>query len=212
MKRTPTPPPIAPREAPKRSGGRSASSVHRDLSRGMTLIELLVALAVFAVLGTLTWRGTTQMIDSRQILEHELQRWRELGRALHVIENELLQAVGTGVEPARRPAAMVHSTAESGSRLSFLALTGGALEQVTFSHAGDRLEWLRRPAGAPESALESDPLVERVRTVRWQFLDTSGWSTTWPSGNERAKELPRAVRIDLDLADLGTVSRTYALR
>ncbi|HRP98513.1 MAG TPA: prepilin-type N-terminal cleavage/methylation domain-containing protein, partial [Rhodocyclaceae bacterium] len=61
--------------------------------RGLTLVELVVALAVFAILGTLTWRGTAQLVDGGAAVDRELERWREIGRALHIIESELLQVV-----------------------------------------------------------------------------------------------------------------------
>lgn len=60
---------------------------------GLTLIELMVALAVFAVLGLLAWRGLERIVDGSQRVEAELARWQQIGRALTRIESDLLQLV-----------------------------------------------------------------------------------------------------------------------
>ena len=60
---------------------------------GLTLIELMVALAVFAVLGLLAWRGIERMVDGSQRVEAELARWQQIGRAVARIESDLMQLV-----------------------------------------------------------------------------------------------------------------------
>ncbi|MBN8284156.1 PDZ domain-containing protein [Zoogloea sp.] len=45
--------------------------------RGLTLIELMVALAIFAVLGVLSYRGLAEVATSRTHLEAGFERWQE---------------------------------------------------------------------------------------------------------------------------------------
>lgn len=188
--------------------------------RGMTLIELMVALAVFAVLGTLTYRGTAQMIASRTGMEAQLQRWRDIGRAVNRIELEVLQAAAptpaTGTQ--RKPAMQLDSYLGK-AQLTLLGLsTGHGVELIAFRHTDNRIEWLRRADALPDSATESDVLLDNVSAVRWRFLGQQGWINTWPAAaasdatDANAPVLPRALRLELDLPDVGTVSRTYALR
>lgn len=182
--------------------------------RGMTLIELMVALAVFAVLGTLTYRGTAQMIDSRASMETQLQRWRDIGRAVNLIELEVLQtaAPAQSAGGSRRPVMQLGSYLGK-PQLTLLGLsTGHGVELIAFRHTDNRIEWLRRPDSMPESATESDVLLDNVSAVRWWFLGTQGWGNAWPSAADNTLALPRALRVELDLPDVGTVSRTYALR
>lgn len=185
---------------------------HARRCQGMTLIELMVALAVFAVLGTLTYRGTAQMIDSRTAMETQLQRWRDIGRAVNLIELEVLQIAAPSENGGRR-AAMQLSSYLGKPQLTLLGLSSGhGVEVVAFRHAEDRIEWLRRADALPESATESDPLLDNVAAVRWHFLADTGWSNAWPPATADAPAVPRALRLELDLPDVGTVSRTYALR
>lgn len=190
----------------------AAPRVRRML--GLTLIEVMVALAVFAVLGTLTYRGTTQLIIAQQRLDGELERWREIGRALQIVESELLQvAAPQPVAGSARPPALLYLPGASTSELRILALSGQAgPERVGFRLRDGRLEWLRRPEGAPEAQDERDVLLDRVSAARWRFLTDAGWSERWPPAVQTERPLPGAIELQLDLADTGTVTRLYALR
>ena len=180
---------------------------------GLTLIELMVALAVFAILGTLTYRGTVNMLDGREQVERELERWREIGRALHIIETELLQVVAPALPPgAQRPPALRLHTLDDGSELVFLGLAGGSHpERIGFRHSGDLLEWVRHPEGRPDQT-ERDILLTEVTAVRWQFVDQQDWIAHWPPAEADADRLPPGVRIELDLPAIGTLTRIHALR
>ena len=182
--------------------------------RGLTLIELVVALAVFAILGTLTYRGTAQLLDGRDAVGRELERWRALARAAHVIESELLQIVAPAQRNGSRRAPPLQLIDESGaSELSFLSLSADAgTEHVAFRHRDGRIDWLRRPDAAPVAASETDLLLADVTAVRWRFLGNSGWTTEWPASPAATDAVPRAVELTLELPDIGLVTRVYALR
>ena len=62
--------------------------------RGLTLIELMVALAIFAVLGVLSYRALAEVSTSRTRLEEGFERWRSIGRAMQRIDADLLQLEG----------------------------------------------------------------------------------------------------------------------
>lgn len=195
----------------------------RTRVEGLTLIEVMVALAVFAVLGTLTYRGTAQLILARTQIEHELQRWREIDRALQIIETELTQIVAPAITPGstRKPSLQVEQTARS-SELRILSLAPAAgVERVAFAFGDGTLAWVRQPEAQPAASAERDILLERVRAVHWRFLTPGGWHETWPvpgsagaSGGTpgTANTLPAAIEIVLDLHDVGRITRLHALR
>lgn len=60
---------------------------------GLTLIELLVALSLFALLGLLTWQATAQLTQARTHIGEELSRWRAIALAMHRIESEITQLI-----------------------------------------------------------------------------------------------------------------------
>lgn len=60
---------------------------------GLTLIELLVALSLFALLGLLTWQATDRLTQARSHIGEEFSRWRSITLAMHRIESEITQMI-----------------------------------------------------------------------------------------------------------------------
>lgn len=189
--------------------------------RGLTLIELLIALAIFALIGTLTWQASSQLILSKDRLESEHERWREIERALLIVENTLMQAVAPATIQGHgnRAPALVWHTDGGQNRLEVLSLTARAAPRRThFVLQGDTLYWRRHPesfARAQPPREESDPLLTHLRAVRWRFWNPqTGWQDRWPPPQNETLlvSLPTAIRIELEFTDLGNLTRTYALR
>lgn len=186
-------------------------------ARGLTLIELMVALAVFGVLGALSWRAMSLMSTHQAVISTDLQRWRDLGRAVLRIENELLQiappvlAAGTGAPPAL---AWRHAPAGVAHELHLLVVDGGrqAVRRVGFRFVGERLAWVRWPGRLPEGDAAEVVLLDGVREVRWRFFHKGSRVSAWPPEDAPAGPLPQAVELELELADVGTVTRIFALR
>ena len=71
-------------------------------ARGFTLVEVLVALAVMAVLSGLAWRGVDAMVRAREAGEAAAQRALRLSTAVAQWEQDLQAVFPTGRVPALR--------------------------------------------------------------------------------------------------------------
>jgi general secretion pathway protein J len=174
--------------------------------RGLTLIELIVALALFAVIGTLCWRASAQMIDTRSSIGDALQRWRDIGRAVARIEDELLSvAPGT--------VTVFDDTAGANRRLVAFPTLGveAGIARSALRFADGRLDWLYWADGNASRAPEVIVLLDGVARFDWRYLADDGWRPDWPPQGGGGAALPSAVAIELELDDVGTISRVFAL-
>lgn len=66
-------------------------SMHKAKVRGFTLLELLVAISVLAVVSLIAWRGLDSLVNTRERLEPEADDVRALLTAFGQMERDLAQ-------------------------------------------------------------------------------------------------------------------------
>ncbi len=185
-------------------------------ARGLTLIELMVALAVFAVLGLLSYRAIAQISDHQQRVGQELARWRAIGRSMLRIETDLLQVVAPGarVGSDSPPAMELVRLPNLDNELQLLVADGtrSKVTRMAFRFRQGRLEWIRWPGRLAEGEPAIDPLLDDVAGLRWHFVLNGRRLDAWPPDNSQPDLLPQAVEIEMELADAGTLTRLVALR
>ena len=186
--------------------------------RGLTLIELMVALAIFAVLGVLSYRALAEVSTSRTRLEDGFERWRSIGRAMQRIDADLLQLVApaTSSSPTTSaqasPPLLLTRAASGGAELQLLRLDEArGVRRVGYRLVDGRLDWLRWSGRDAFGEPTVEPLLGNVRNVRWRFLTGGNRVDAWPPGDRRGT-LPDAVILELELPDHGTLTRFIALR
>jgi general secretion pathway protein J len=192
-------------------------------SAGFTLIEVLLALAIFGVISVLAYRATAALTDGEARLTAEAQRWRNLEALFTRFEADIRQAVprdsraGARVEPAwlalqadaAGNAALVFSRAGA----EFAEEPGIAGQRIGYRLRGHAVEIAYWPQ--LDNAADRQPavytLVDGVTAFRIAYLSRAGaWRDSWPVQGEAA--LPRAVRVDLQLDSGEEIERWFALR
>jgi len=193
--------------------------------RGLTLIELMVALAIFAILGVLSYRALAEVATSRTRLEESFERWRAIGRCVQRIEADLTQVVapaggsamstGGGLPAGSQaaPAMVLGRTANGGGpELQFLRLDEGrGVRRVGYRLVDGRLDALRWSGREAFGEPAAEPLLAGVRNLRWRFLLNNNRVDAWPPGDQRTA-LPDAVILELELPEVGVITRLLALR
>lgn len=185
---------------------------------GLTLIEMLVALAVFAVLGVMGYRATATAMESRQRVAAELQRWRDIANFVQIIESDLTQIVerpGNGGTGNSAPVeALVLTQSNGAAELSFLKLDGGGatVRRRGYRLDGQRLVQLRWPGTDAASIPEAYPILEKVAALRCTVLAADGQRyPAWPDLKGGQQVRPAAVDVELEISDVGTIRRLIAL-
>jgi general secretion pathway protein J len=210
-------------------GGR-----RRGHAAGFTLVEVLVAVAIFALIGVMAAQILTRILDAQARTTERGARLVALQRAVQRLERDLLQVSDRGIrdgfgdaQPALRlQLPGVLSFTRDGWR-NPLGLPRSELQRV---------EWRLGEDGTLERAFwtvldraeDSEAIVQRILADTEAFavtvIDAEGaeWEA-WPPGEadsgyvplpgEDPAELPGAValRIDLDAAPFGRIERLMPL-
>jgi general secretion pathway protein J len=190
---------------------------------GFTLVEVLLALAIFGVIAVLAYRATAALADGEAQLSAEAQRWRTLEGLFTRFEADIRQAVpraaraGARIEPAwlalpadgTGNAALVFTRAGA----EFGNEPGSAGQRIGYRLRGHSVEiayWpqLDNGEGARPAVYT---LAEGVTRFRVAYLGPAGgWRDSWPAQGET--DLPRAVRVELALDSGEVIERWFVLR
>ena len=189
--------------------------------RGFTLLEVLIAVAVFAVVGVMAYGGLQAVLAQQAIARDNADRFRELQFAVQQVSRDLLQL---NPRPVREPLgdgyrAALFSDPRGEVLLEFtrggwtnpLGQPRAAVQRVAYVLEDDLL--LRRHWFVPDQTLGEEPvereLLSGVQEVRLRFFAPGGWSEEWPAGGVGADPSlrPLAVEITLELEDWGEIVR-----
>ena len=159
-------------------------------TRGFTLVEVLVALMIMAVLSGMAWQGIDGMVRARDISQAQLDRSLRLNTVMAQWEQDLAALFNTPAVPG--------PIAFDGSTLRLVRQAPGGVQLVAWSHQGT--QWLRwaspvhtRVTELQDSWLRSQQLqggdsgqlllFEGVTEVQVQFFRNNGWSNPQSSGD-----------------------------
>lgn len=183
---------------------------------GFTLVEVLIAVAIFAVLAAAGVLVLTRTLDTREVVHERSERLAELQRMRALLRADLGQAAprrtrGATGRPAPQP---LIGASQPGDPLLVLARTGHAnpddearpsMQRVEYRLVEDRLE--RQAStyldGARPGARQV--LLRGVRSAGVTFVSRGAEAPAYAASSDRP--LPDAVRLRLTVDGLGEIDQ-----
>jgi general secretion pathway protein J len=196
----------------------------RKLARGFTLLEVLVAIAVFTVVGILAMVGYNELVQQTTAARDSMQRVRAMQMAMLRMTQDFAQLEPRPVREAFGNELQGCLIAlRSGDMLAEFTRAGwsnpAGIQRPTLQRVAYRLEngkLIRSHWTVMDRTLASKPvdneLIDNIKSVELRFMNRErAWQEQWPgSGAQNSGNLderPIAVEISIELEDWGRIQR-----
>jgi len=190
---------------------------------GFTLLELLIAISIFALVSAISFGTLTQILEQRERINQERNHWRSLSILMAQLEDDLAFVINRGVRDIDgAPVAAfigraVDSRALSPPSLEFTRAgqwvlannSAPAVGRIAYRLQDNKIlrqQWVeldRSPTSEPSSSV----LLNDVEELNLRFLSPGGkWSSTWPAQQSKYA-LPTGVEIIITTSSNKTYRR-----
>jgi len=196
---------------------------------GFTLLELLVAMAIFALLSVMAYAGLSTVLNANQILETNMQRLTEVQRSVTLLSRDIRQTINRAIRDTYgdpKPPLIGATTLDTlgtpeieltrtgyanplGTQRSFLQRVAYHVEEETlYRHSWRVLDQ------AQDSEADKLAICHDVKSLELRYLDQEDtWHEQWPPSDPdyQGVTLPKAVEVSLEFTDWGKVVRLLSL-
>ncbi len=194
----------------------------RSTASGFTLLEVMVAVSIFAIISIVVYRGLSSVVQASSQLQQEQRALDQLLRALDRVERDLQQATirsARNFADVKEPALVGDASGFAFSSLVVQSTESGVrFANVRVQHRFASNSWLRSERivldVAPNSAEQNRELLTEFSGLQIQYFDQNATpSATWPTAatsydpNYNTDTLPKAIEIKLRKSPYGEIRK-----
>jgi general secretion pathway protein J len=198
------------------------SRIIRQKTKGFTLLEVLIALAILASLSVAAYQVLNQVQMSSIVTHEKEQRLAEIQRTLAIMDNDFRQMAlrkfrTNGEDPGKLLLIAKDNLMSSDSQGIMFTRYGwlnpqmqfprGEVTKVGYRITDGQLEriWWRYPDTPAGDSGNVMKLLTQVESMTFRYYYNKKWVDTWDNGDA----LPNAVSVKLKLKDYGEIERVY---
>ncbi len=196
-------------------------------TKGFTLIELMVAIIIFAIISVMSYRAIASLVTTKQVLTKAEDKWGGIARAINQISTNWDKAIPLAYrdENGVLMPAVVGKNKLSGNFDAQLELTiSGMIGDEEYGTMSPRRIGFRFLNGtlymvtwpflnrAPFSQAQVEALLKNVDTFTVNFLyPDKQWRDSWPSDINSFTTLPPGLEIYIKMKSGEEITRRWAL-
>lgn len=185
---------------------------------GFTLLEILVAMAVFAIMAGMVYAGLRTVLDSRRANEARAEPLAQWQRFVFTLNEDLAQAIPRTVRDELGAVEPAFAGGNAGNLLTLTRTSGdwtgqtsarGHLQRVAYRLEADGV--YRQTWTVLDRTQQSQPRRRKLLAAERINLRFYGeeWGSVWPAAGG---PLPRAVEASAYLPALGELRRVFSVR
>ncbi len=191
---------------------------------GFTLLEVMVALAMFAVISVAAFTSLTQVQKAHDFSNEKMDNMTQLQLAIRKLEQDLSQIT---LRPIRNESDETIPALKTFSQDNFyleftrsgtdesISLNKTKLLRVAYYIKDKKLYrkiWYQLDRSSDEKA-EAYVILNKINSAKIEYFDDKNQSkTAWSSETGGGQTLPMAIKISFDLEGLGKLERLFEMR
>ena len=196
----------------------------KEKAQGFTLLELVVAMAVFSIMAAIAYSGLNNVLIARQQTEVHSEQLHQLQLAMTWFARDIEQIVDRGVrsEYGESVAPVIGNDFEG----YILEVTRGGwrnpanqprshLQRVAYLVRDEQLirTYWRVLDRAEDSKSYENVLLDGVKEVEIRYMaQNEEWAASWPPestgiGGANPATIPRAIEVNVDTKHFGKITR-----
>ncbi|KTD36232.1 type II secretory pathway protein LspJ [Legionella nautarum] len=194
--------------------------------KGFTLIEILIALTVFAILAAITSSAMYYAFNTRSRVSEQAERLNALQLAITLIEHDTEQVIVRDIRAGHEM--QLHPVFEGEAQYLEFTRSGfvnpnseekrSVLQRVAFLCQNNQLirrSWVTLDPVNRE-IYQDKILIDRLMNCQFAYLNhnlqvLSEWRPNAVQQNQRAEPIPKAIQMNLRLNDWGKMSLLFII-